>query len=192
TERVVLTNGSLQGFRFLAELLAPHGTVVVEAPTYDRPLKILDDLGAEVICVPLEEEPTIEEGAFLYTIPTFQNPTGRTLPLDRRKGLADLARGGVLWLEDDPYGLVRFEGETLPTVFELAKGRNVVYSSSFSKTVAPGLRVGYFVLPEELADEVIELATPSYIPPALLSQATIYEFLRRGAFEPNLELVQGL
>ena len=192
TERVVLTNGSLQGFRFLAELLAPNGTVVVEAPTYDRPLKILSDLEAEVICVPLDEEPTIDSGAFLYTIPTFQNPTGRTLPLDRRKRLAELAKGGLLILEDDPYGLVRFDGEALPTVFELAKGRNVVYSSSFSKTVAPGLRVGYFVLPEELADEVIALATSSYITPALLSQATIYEFLRRGAFEPNLERVQGL
>jgi 2-aminoadipate transaminase len=191
-ERVVLTNGSLQGFRFLAELLAPNGTVIVEAPTYDRPLKILDDLGAEVICVPLDEEPAIEDGAFLYTIPTFQNPTGRTLPVDRRKRLADLAKGGLLVLEDDPYGLVRFEGEALPTVFELAKGRNVVYSSSFSKTVAPGLRVGYFLIPAELVDGVVAAATSSYITPALLSQATVYEFLRRGAFEPNLERVRGL
>jgi 2-aminoadipate transaminase len=191
-ERVVLTNGSLQGFRFLAELLAPNGTVIVEAPTYDRPLKILDDLGAEVICVPLDEEPAIEDGAFLYTIPTFQNPTGRTLPVDRRKRLADLAKGGLLVLEDDPYGLVRFEGEALPTVFELAKGLNVVYSSSFSKTVAPGLRVGYFLIPAELVDGVVAAATSSYITPALLSQATVYEFLRRGAFEPNLERVRGL
>jgi DNA-binding transcriptional MocR family regulator len=191
-ERVVLTNGSLQGFRFLAELLAPNGTVVVEAPTYDRPLKILDELGAEVICVPLDEEPAIEEGAFLYTIPTFQNPTGRTLPLERRERLAELAKGGLLVLEDDPYGLVRFDGEALPTVFELAKGENVVYSSSFSKTVAPGLRVGYFVIPAGLADDVVAAATSAYITPALLSQATVYEFLRRGAFEPNLERVRGL
>ena len=191
-ERVVLTNGSLQGFRFLAELLAPSRTVIVEAPTYDRPLKILAGLGAEVICVPLDEEPTIDSGAFLYTIPTFQNPTGRTLPLDRRERLAELAHDGLLVLEDDPYGLVRFEGDALPTVFELAEGRNVVYSSSFSKTVAPGLRVGYFVLPDELVDEVVALATSSYITPVLLSQATIYEFVCRGAFEPNLERVRGL
>src|SRR4029079_17332911 len=115
--RVVLTNGSLQGFRFLAELLAPNGTVVVEAPTYDRPLKILSDLDAEGICVSLHEEPTIDSGAFLYTIPTFQNPTGRTLPLDRRKRLAELAKGGFLILEDDPYGLVRFAGGAWPAVF---------------------------------------------------------------------------
>ncbi len=181
-ERVVLTNGSLQGFRFLAELLSPTGTVIVEAPTYDRPLKILAELEAEVICVPLDEEPAVNGGvAFLYTIPTFQNPTGRTLSKERRKGLAERARDGLLVLEDDPYGLVRFEGKSPPTVFELARGENVVYSSSFSKTVAPGLRVGYLVLPDALAERVVAAATASYITPALLSQATVYEFLRRGS-----------
>ena len=192
-ERVVLTNGSLQGFRFLAELLSPIGTVIVEAPTYDRPLKILAELEAEVICVPLDEEPAVNGGvAFLYTIPTFQNPTGRTLSKERRKRLAERARDGLLVLEDDPYGLVRFEGKPPPTVFELARGENVVYSSSFSKTIAPGLRVGYLVLPGALAEQVVAAATASYITPALLSQATVYEFLRRGSFEPNLERINGL
>jgi 2-aminoadipate transaminase len=190
--QVVLTNGSLQGFQFLAELLAPNGPVLVEAPTYDRPLRILASLGAEVIPVPLDEEGTIDSGAFLYTIPTFQNPSGRTLPLDRRKRLAKLARGGLLVLEDDPYGLVRFEGKAPPSVFELAGGENVVYSSSFSKTIAPGLRVGYLVLPEQLAGEVEAAAASAYITPALLSQATVYAFLRRGKLGPNLERVCGL
>jgi 2-aminoadipate transaminase len=188
----VLTNGSLQGFQFVAELLAPNGPVLVEAPTYDRPLKILAALDAEVIPVPLDEEGTVGSGAFLYTIPTFQNPTGRTLPLGRRKRLAKLAKGGLLVLEDDPYGLVRFEGKPLPTVFELAGGENVVYSSSFSKTVAPGLRVGYLVLPEALAGLVESAAASTYITPALLSQATIYAFLRRGKLGPSLERVCGL
>jgi len=191
-ERVVLTNGSLQGFRFLAELLSPTGTVIVEAPTYDRPLKILAELDAEVICVPLDEEPAVNGGGFLYTIPTFQNPTGRTLSKERRKGLAERARDGLLVLEDDPYGLVRFEGKPPPTVFELARGQNVVYSSSFSKTIAPGLRVGYLVLPNALAERVVAAATASYITPALLSQAIVYEFLRSGKFEPNLERICGL
>jgi len=187
--QVVLTNGSLQGFQFLAELLAPKGPVLVEAPTYDRPLKMLSALGAEVISVPLDEERTLGSGAFLYTIPTFQNPTGRTLSLPRRKRLAELAKDGLLVLEDDPYGLVRFEGEALPTVFELAEGENVVYSSSFSKTISPGLRVGYLVLPSGLAVEIEAAAGGRYITPALLSQATIYAFLRRGKLEPNLERV---
>jgi 2-aminoadipate transaminase len=190
--QVVLTNGSLQGFQFLADLLAPTGPVLVEAPTYDRPLKILASLGAEVIALPLNEEGTVGSAAFLYTIPTFQNPTGRTLPLDRRKGLAKLAKDGLLVLEDDPYGLVRFEGKPLPTVFELAGAKNVVYSSSFSKTVAPGLRVGYLVLPEELAGRVESAAAAAYITPALLSQATVYAFLCRGKLGQSLERVSGL
>ena len=191
-EQVVLTNGSLQGFRFLAELLAPNGPVLVEAPTYDRPLKILADLEAELISVPLDEEAALGSGAFLYTIPTFQNPTGRTLPLARRKRLAKLAKAGLLVFEDDPYGLVRFEGKPVPTVFELAGGENVVYSSSFSKTVAPGLRVGYLVLPEFLAAQVETAAASAYITPALLSQATVYAFLRRGKLAPSLERVCAL
>ena len=190
--QVILTNGSLQGFQFVAELLAPRGPVLVEAPTYDRPLRILSSLGAEVIPVPLDEEVTMGAGAFLYTIPTFQNPTGRTLPLDRRKRLAKLAKDGLLVLEDDPYGLVRFEGKALPTVFELARGENVVYSSSFSKTIAPGLRVGYLVLPKSLAAEVESAAASAYITPALLSQATVYAFLRRGKLDASLQRVCGL
>ena len=190
--QVVLTNGSLQGFQFVAELLAPIGPVLVEAPTYDRPLKILAALGAEVIPVPLDEEGTLDAGAFLYTIPTFQNPSGRTLSLERRKRLAKRAKHGLLVFEDDPYGLVRFEGKPLPTVFELAGGKNVVYSSSFSKTVAPGLRVGYLVLPEALAVAVESAASSAYITPALLSQATVYAFLRRGKLAPSLERVCAL
>jgi 2-aminoadipate transaminase len=190
--QVVLTNGSLQGFQFVAELLASTGPVLVEAPTYDRPLKILASLGAEVIPLPLDEEGTVGSGAFMYTIPTFQNPTGRTLPLDRRKRLAKLAKGGLLVFEDDPYGLVRFEGKPPPAVFELAGGENVVYSSSFSKTIAPGLRVGYLVLPESLAPEVESAAASAYITPALVSQATVYAFLRREKLAASLERVCGL
>src|SRR6186713_336009 len=190
--QVVVTNGSLQGFLFLAELLAPRGPVLVEAPTYDRPLKILAALGAEVIPVPLDDDGMVDSPAFFYTIPTFQNPTGRTLPADARERLAALAKAGMLVLEDDPYGLVRFEGEAPPTVFELAGGENVVYSSSFSKTISPGLRVGYLVLPAELAAEVESVAAAAYITPGLLSQATVYEFLRRGNLEPNLERVCAL
>src|SRR5207244_13152835 len=97
----------------------------------------------------------------------------------------------LLVLEDDPYGLVRFEGEEQPSLLELSEGRTA-YSSSFSKTVAPGIRVGWFVLPDALARELEATATATYITPALLGQATVFEFLRRGDFEPNLERVRGL
>jgi DNA-binding transcriptional MocR family regulator len=129
----------------------------------------------------------------LYTIPTFQNPSGRTLSTERRRRLAELARANQLFvLEDDPYGLVRFEGEAPPSLFELEGGEHVAYSSSFSKTVAPGVRVGYFVLPAELAASIEATAVSTYISPPFLTQATVYEFIRRGSFEPNLERVSGL
>jgi 2-aminoadipate transaminase len=195
--RVLVTNGSLQGFLFVAQALAERGRVVVEAPTYDRPLRrLLGDFGAEVSTVPVDEdgldvdalEQELERGlpGFLYVIPTFQNPSGQTLSLARRERLAGLAADGLLVFEDDPYGLVRFEGEPLPTILELTGGRNVIYASSFSKTVAPGARVGYLVLPDELVGAVGELAVSTYISPAILGQATVLEFFRRGLFESNL------
>ena len=201
--RIFLTNGSLQGFVFLARRLAPGKRVLVEDPTYDRPLKILRELGAEIVPLACDDdgldpdalEAALRAGeppAFLYLIPTFQNPSGRTLTAERRRRVVELAREhDVLVLEDDPYGLVRYEGDALPSLYELSGGE-VAYSSSFSKTIAPGLRVGWFVLPEELAREVEATATSTYITPVLLGQATVHEFVSRGLFEPNLERVIGL
>ena len=204
-QRVVLTNGSLQGFALLAQVLASGGErVLVEAPTYDRPLKILGSLNAEVSAVRCDAEGLDLESlegelrrgrrpAFLYVIPTFQNPSGRTLSFVRRRRLLDLAAEyDLLVVEDDPYGEVRFDGEPIPTLFDLDRGRHVAYSSSFSKTVAPGLRVGYMILPERLARAVELAAASTYIAPVLLSQATVHEFLRRGLLRPNLDLVRSL
>jgi DNA-binding transcriptional MocR family regulator len=199
--RVVITSGSLQGFVFLAEqLVRPGSRALVEAPTYDRPLKILTRLGAEIVGVPMDDDGLIPdelpEGdfAFLYTIPTFQNPSGRTLSIERRLRLAELAaERNLLVLEDDPYGLVRYDGEPLPSVFELAEGaEQIAYCSSFSKTVAPGLRVGWYVLPPQLAVGIEALAVSTYISPPYLTQATVLEFLLRESFGPNLERVNGL
>ena len=201
--RVFVTNGSLQGFVFLAQRLAAGQRVLVEQPTYDRPLKILRELGAQIVGLSCDEEgldpealeQALREGekpAFLYLIPTFQNPSGRTLSEERRLRIVDLAREhDLLLLEDDPYGLVRFEGEPLPSLLELSGGETA-YSSSFSKTIAPGLRVGWFVLPEHLAREIELTATSTYITPVLLGQATVHEFVSRGHFEPNLERVREL
>jgi DNA-binding transcriptional MocR family regulator len=201
--RVLLTNGSLPGFVLLARHLAPGRRVLVERPTYDRPLKILRELGAEIVALRCDDdgldpealEDALRDGdapAFLYLIPTFQNPSGRTLAKERRRRVIELAQAhDLLVLEDDPYGLVRFEGEPLPSLFELSGG-TTAYSSSFSKTIAPGLRVGWFVLPDALARSLEAAATATYITPVLLGQATVHEFVRRGLFEPNLERVRRL
>jgi 2-aminoadipate transaminase len=205
-ERILLTNGSLQGFVFLAQHLLAQGSkrVLVESPTYDRPLLILKGLGAEVVPVPLDEqgvdpdalERILDQGpapAFLYTIPTFQNPSGQTLSTDRRRRLADLAaERELIVLEDDPYGLIRYEGEPQPSLFSLDRAGVVVYSSSFSKTIAPGLRVGYFVLPDAVESALEAAAASTYITPVLLAQATVNEFVSRGLFEPNVERSTGL
>lgn len=128
--------------------------------------------------------------SFLYTIPTFQNPSGRTLSRERRLRIVEIVREhGLAVLEDDPYGLVRFEGEAQPSLFELEGGTLVTHASSFSKTAAPGLRTGYFVLPADAAAGYEERAVSTYISPPFITQATIAEFVSRGSFEPNLERV---
>jgi 2-aminoadipate transaminase len=128
--------------------------------------------------------------SFLYTIPTFQNPSGRTLSTERRRRLVEIAeRHALPVLEDDPYGLVRYEGTPCPSLHELEGGDLVTYTSSFSKTAAPGLRTGYFVLPAGEAGAFEERAVSTYISPPFLAQATIAEFIARGHFEPNLERV---
>ena len=172
--------------------------MLVEGPTYDRALHITARHHGEPVVAPTDDE-GLDPGAlelpaaFLYTIPTFQNPSGRTLSLERRHALASLARDGkVLVLEDDPYSLVRYEGEPLPSVYELAAGEGVVYSFSFSKIVAPGLRVGYLVGSTELIGRLEDLAVQTYLTPALLPQATAYEFVARGLLDSNVERVVGL
>ncbi len=206
TGQVFLTTGGLQGFVFYTavQLAQRPGRVLVEGPTYDRPLKILAREGAEVVPLAMDDEgldldaleAELRRGgdiSFLYTIPTFQNPSGRTIGLDRRHRLAELAAEHDLpILEDDPYGLVRYEGEPLPSVHALEGGERVTFTSSFSKTVAPGLRIGYFVVPQPLVAAYDDRAVSTYISPSLLPQATVHELMHRGGFEPNLTRVRGL
>jgi DNA-binding transcriptional MocR family regulator len=201
--RVVLTNGSLNGFVLLAQRLARGRHAFVEYPTYDRAIKILLGAGATIPAIAVDRDGMVPEDlenqlrqspspAFIYTIPTFQNPTGQTMSAERRQQIVDIAqREHVLLFEDDPYSLVRFEGEPLPALFDLT-GKQSIYSSSFSKTVSPGLRVGFFILPDELAEDITEAATSTYITPVLLAQATVHEFITRGLFEPNLRRVNEL
>ena len=198
--RVVVTNGSLQGFSFVARYLVKSGTrFFVEAPCYDRSLSILRRLDAEVEQIDLADDgldvealaPALRKGDVVYTIPTFQNPSGRTLSRGNRTALIDLARDrGALVFEDDPYGELRFEGEPLPRLFELARGEGVVFLSSFSKTVAPGIRTGYVILPEELVPEVEALVLENYVSPAIFVEAALYDFVTGGRYEPNLERVR--
>jgi 2-aminoadipate transaminase len=199
--RVVVTNGSLQGLSLVAEYVRRGGgKAIVEAPTYDRTLAALRRLEIDIEPVSLDENGLDLEllaralpadgTALVYTIPTYQNPTGRTLSLENRRALADLAaKRDVLLYEDDPYRLVRFEGESPPSLHELAGDDDVVFATSFSKTVAPGLRLGYLIVPEALVAPLEELVLASYIAPSGIAQAALTEFLARGRLEPNVERV---
>jgi DNA-binding transcriptional MocR family regulator len=200
---VIATNGSLQADFFLFEqLVEPGDVVVVEAPTYDRTLLGLRDMGAEILAIPLEEDgidvqalaEALEGGArpkLAHVIPNFQNPAGCTLSLDKRERLLELAaEHDFVIFEDDPYVELRFEGEDLPTMLSLDQADKVVYASSFSKTVCPGIRAGYLVGPEDTVGAIRKKATNTYISPSMVSQAIVAEFCESGAIDRSIETVK--
>jgi DNA-binding transcriptional MocR family regulator len=203
-DRVFLTNGSLQGMALLAELLfaGSGGRAVVEAPTYDRTLLLLQRFGATVDAIRLESdgmdvdalEAHLRGGGrpgLVYVIPSFQNPAGVTTSLEKRRRLVALAaEHGFLLVEDDPYGELRFEGEAPPTMLSLDAGEHVLYSTSFTKTVAPGVRVGALIIPSSLRGRLLKLANDTYIGPVQLSQATVAEYCKAGRFEANLPAIR--
>src|SRR5215207_1609681 len=202
-EQVIVTNGSMQADAFLFEALVEEGdVVVVEKPTYDRTLLSLRSRGAELRPVDLHEdgvdvagvEQLIADGAvprLAHLIPNFQNPAGYTLSLEKRHRLVALAaEHGITIFEDDPYVELRFSGETLPTMLSLDEADRVVYASSFSKTVCPGIRVGYLVGPEKLIARIAKLATNTYISPNMVAQSIVHEFCQGGSFERSIETVK--
>jgi 2-aminoadipate transaminase len=201
-EQVLVTNGSMQADAFLFEELVREGDdVVVERPTYDRTLLSLRERGARVHQVELLPDgidtdalaELLTDGThpkLAHIIPNFQNPAGYTLsPAKREALLALAARHDFLVFEDDPYVALRFSGQTLPTMLSLDPER-VVYASSFSKTVCPGIRVGYLVGPPELIAAIIRRATNTYISPSMVSQSIVYEFCVSGALERSIETVR--
>jgi DNA-binding transcriptional MocR family regulator len=201
-ERVLLTNGSLQADAFLFDqLVREHDEVIVESPTYDRTLLSLRERGARVHAVALAQDGIdtealgrlLQGGArpkLAHVIPNFQNPAGYTLSLQKREALLALAaEHGFLVLEDDPYADLRFSGEPLPTMLSL-DGDRVVYASSFTKTVCPGVRVGYLVGPPDLIAGIARRATNTYISPGMVSEAIVYEFCASGAIERSIDTVR--
>ncbi len=197
-ERVVLTNGSLQALVFLSnELAGPGDWIAMEQPTYDFSLRQLVSTGARVVGLAVDRdgldvlalEREIESNgppAFCYTIPTFQNPTGTTMSTAKRIALVALARTHSFRLiEDDPYGMLRFEGAPPPTLFALDPDR-VIHLTSLTKTVAPGLRCGACVLPPELVGRIADVARHTYIAPGHLAQATAAHFVRTAAFPAGI------
>jgi 2-aminoadipate transaminase len=201
-ENVLVTNGSMQADAFLFDaLVAPDDTVIVERPTYDRTLLSLRNRGADVRMVELEPdgidtaalERVLAAGAepkLAHIIPNFQNPAGYTLSAPKRERLIELARAHEFTIfEDDPYVSLRFAGESLPTMVSIAPDV-VVYASSFSKTVCPGIRVGYLLGPAELIARIVKLATSTYISPNMVAQAIVNQYCRSGAIQRSVQTVR--
>jgi DNA-binding transcriptional MocR family regulator len=202
-EQVLVTNGSMQADAFLFSTVVSDGdVVVVERPTYDRTLLSLRGLGADVRQIELEHDgidtaalrSELEGGlrpALAHIIPTFQNPAGYTLSQGKREDLLRLAaEHDFLIFEDDPYVELRFTGESLPTMLSMDDGDRVVYASSFSKTVCPGIRVGYLVGPLDLIKRIQKLATDTYISPSMVSQGIVHQFCVSGSLDRSIETVK--
>ncbi len=193
----------MQADAFLFDELVGEGDgVIVEKPTYDRTLLGLRQRRGDIRPIALEDdgldvdelESVLRQGArpkLAHIIPNFQNPAGYTLSRDKRERLLHLARDHDFTIfEDDPYVALRFAGEALPTMLSLDEDGRVAYASSFSKTVCPGIRVGYLVGPPELIARIVKRATSSYISPNMVAQATVYEFCRSGRIRSSIETVK--
>ncbi|HEY7224914.1 MAG TPA: PLP-dependent aminotransferase family protein [Micromonosporaceae bacterium] len=206
-DQVMVTNGSLQADAFLFQhLVNPGDDVIVEKPTYDRTLLSLRTLGAKVHQVTLDEDGIVvdelrellESGLrprLAHIIPNFQNPAGVTLSLERRRALIALAREYAFTIfEDDPYVDIRFRGQPLPTMLSLAGQTGgegtVVLAGSFTKTVCPGVRVGYLIGPVATIAAITKVALNTYISPNMLAEATVHQFCVSGDIERSIVKVR--
>lgn len=196
-DNVQIVTGSQQGLDLLARVLIDEGDVVlVETPSYLGALQAFSTFGPRYLQIPTDDHGIdvdaldailAEHSAkLLYTVPNFQNPTGRTMTLDRRRQLVEVtARHGVVVIEDDPYGEIRFTGESLPSLYSLALDAvegdadrcHVVYSSSFSKTLAPGLRDGWMQAAAPVIRKVVEAKQAADLHTPTLNQMIITELL---------------
>jgi 2-aminoadipate transaminase len=197
-EQILIGQGSLQLLDLSAQLLIqPGDQVFVEAPTYDRTITTLRRAGADILGFALEKdgpdpdemERALKAGSrpkFAYLIPDFQNPSGTVMSAEKREAVVALAEKYNFWIfEDSPYRSLRYSGSELPSLYSLLPER-VCQMSSFSKTICPGLRVGYMVVPLELVKALAKMAEDTYINSSYINQAIVFDYIRRGWLENHL------
>jgi len=200
---VIITSGAQQVMEVMTKLMCNEGeTIICESPSFIGSLNAFRSYNAKLVGVPMDEDGIITDKleialmdnpktAFIYLIPNFQNPTGRTTSLKRRKEILRLAeRYNVLILEDNPYGDLRFAGADVPTLKELDTGRRVVYAGSFSKTLSPGLRVGFMCGAENIVQKAVVCIQISTVHTSILPQMIAYRFLTETDFAAHLERLQ--
>jgi len=202
-EQVLIGNSSMELLTFIGELMVNKGdTVYLEYPSYDRAITAMRRMNGNVVGIPLEPDGVnierlkreLENSVpkLFYIIPDFQNPSGVTTSLEKRKEITRLAqKHGFLVIEDGPYRRLRYSGEDIPTLRELMPER-VIHISSFSKILSPGIRVGFLIGPTDLMPKLHKWSEDTYIHPALPTEGIAYEYCRRGLLDPNIERLKTL
>ena len=196
---VLITNGSQQGLDLVGKLfLNPGDVVLTENPTYLAAIQAFQTFEAEFVPVPTDADGLIPEALpdlikkhrpkFLYSIPNFQNPTGITMSAPRRQTLAKIAAEYALTVvEDDPYGKLRYRGAEIPPVKHWDTAGRIIYASTFSKTIAPGLRIGWLALPSALFNRTLILKQASDLHTSSFDQRVAHTFLTQNDQKIHLE-----
>jgi 2-aminoadipate transaminase len=211
-DNVLITSGSQQALDLIGKLLInPGDRILVEAPTYLGALQAFNVYGAEYVSVPIDHDglrtdqldEALRSGPkFMYILPNFQNPGGVTLCEPRRHELVLLAdKYGIPIIEDDPYGQLRYEGEHLPPLLVLdrenlrrddGKLGNVLYLSTFSKTLAPGIRLGWIVAPPDVISKLVQLKQGADLHSSTFDQMVAYEVVHDGFLDEHVKKIRAV
>jgi 2-aminoadipate transaminase len=208
-EDVIVTTGGQQAIDLLCKTLVdPGDAVICEAPTYPGAIPVFCSYEADTIQIECDSDGMQIDGLeaalgqldregrrakFLYTVPTFQNPAGVTMSLDRRRRLVDLARAReLLVVEDNPYGLLRFGGEALPPLYQLDGGDFVIYIGTFSKILSPGIRLGWAVAPPPVMEKIVLGKQAADLCTSTLTQYFVREYFRDGRWREYIESLIGI
>ena len=200
SEELIITSGAQQAIETCAKIFCNEGeTIICEDPSFIGSLNAFRTYNAKLVGVPMDDDGMIPEKlekalkdnprtAFIYVIPNFQNPTGKTTSLERRKAILDLAyKYNVLILEDNPYGDLRFAGIDVPTIKSMDKRGHVIYAGSFSKVLSPGLRVGYMIATKMIVSKATVALQTSTVHTNIWAQMVAYRFVTQVNFEEHLE-----
>ncbi len=202
---VIITAGAQQVMEMTAKVLCNEGeTIICEEPSFIGSLNSFRSYNSRLVGVPMDDEgidpeklenalKTYRRTAFIYVIPNFQNPTGRTMSLERRKQVLDLAyKYNVHIIEDNPYGDLRFAGEDVPSIRTMDTQGRVIYAGTFSKTVAPGLRVGYMCAEKGIIAKATCALQVSTVHTSILSQMIVHRFITKYDFNDHLDKLRGI
>src|SRR5574339_1001356 len=210
-DNILITSGSQQALDFIGRLFVNRGDyIVVESPSYLGALQAWNAYGAQYVTVPTDEQGMIVDELeaalrvgpkFIYVLPNFQNPGGSTLSLERRKKLVEIAdKYGVPIIEDDPYGQLRYEGEHIPSVVSLDSefrgpngghySGNVIYLSTFSKLLAPGLRLAWVIAPEQVIRKLVMTKQAADLHTASFNQFVAYEVAKGGFLDEHVKTIR--